>query len=240
VIRSVWDYTQHVDRFLAWCAAVGPARLRNAPALVAFNADKRYLEELPVATVPTAYVEPGGPRPPLHGDVVVKPSVSAGACDTGRFGAGAHGAAHSLISRIGASGRVAMVQPYMPSVETRGETAVVFLGGSLSHVLRKGAVLGPDEEAPLAPGETATAAAMLREDLVGPGTATVAETALAQRVIDETASRFGGPPLYARVDLVTDAQGAPVLLELEAIEPELYLATAPGSAERLAAAVRAS
>ena len=54
------------------------------------------------------------------------------------------------------------------------------------------------------------------------------------------AARFGEAPLYARVDMLTDAEGAPVLLELEATEPALYLNTAPGAAARLAEAIMSS
>jgi len=239
VIRSAWDYSARVDEFLAWCATVGPDRLRNAPGLVAFNADKRYLAQLAVPTVPTLFVAPSDPPPALEGEVVVKPNVSAGARDTGRFRPPAHAQAHALLARIQASGRVALVQPYMTAVEHRGETALVFLAGELSHVLRKQAVLAPDEEAPLAEGEPPAAAAMLRRDLVSAGVADPAERALAHRLIDEISARFG-TPLYARVDLVTDPHGRPALLELEAIEPELYLAASPGASRRMAAAVRAS
>ena len=241
VIRSAWDYTDRVDEFLAWCETVGPQRLRNSPRLVAFNADKSYLAELSVPTVPTVFLAPGDPSPELDGDgeVVVKPNISAGARDTGRFGRSAHPQAHALIARIHATGRVALVQPYMAAVESRGETALVFLAGRLSHVLRKRAVLAPDEVAPLAGGPLATAAAMLRDDLVSAGRADPAERALAGRLIDDIAARFG-MPVYARVDLVADPDGRPALLELEVIEPELYLAASPGAAHRLAAAVRAS
>jgi hypothetical protein len=239
VIRSAWDYTTRVDEFLAWCAAVGPARLRNAPSLVAFSADKRYLGELSVATVSTVFAAPGEAVPALAGEVVVKPNVSAGARDTGRFGPAAHDAARALIATIHASGRTALVQPYVATVDERGETALVFLAGKLSHVVRKRAVLAPDEVAPLAGGELVQAAAMLRDDLVTAGVADAAERALADRVIEEVSARFGRP-VYARVDLVTTPGGEPALLELEAIEPELYLATSPGASQRLVAAIRAS
>jgi alkylhydroperoxidase/carboxymuconolactone decarboxylase family protein YurZ len=141
VLGSVWDYSGRVDEFLAWCAAVGAERLRNPPALVAFNADKRYLGELSVPSVPTTFVAPGDEVPALEGRVVVKPNVSAGALDTGRFSPPTHGAAVELIKRICASGRVALVQPYRATIEERGETAVVFVGGQLSHVLSKRPVL---------------------------------------------------------------------------------------------------
>lgn len=239
VIRSAWDYTTRAGEFLAWCDAVGDERLRNAPGLVAFNADKRYLADLHAPTVPTVFVEPADALPSLDGEVVVKPNISAGARDTGRFGPATHDEARALIARIQAGGRVALVQPYLTSVDERGETALVFLAGTLSHVLRKRAVLAPNEEAPLAAGEPASAAAMLRDDLVTAGEADRGERALAERVIDEISERFG-TPLFARVDLVADSEGTPLLLELEAIEPELYLAASPGAAERLAAAVLAS
>jgi hypothetical protein len=239
VIRSTWDYTARVGEFLAWCDAVGPKRLRNRPDLVAFNADKRYLLELGVEIVPTEFVVPGAPLPGFDGEIVVKPNISAGARDTGRFGPAAHATARALIERIQATGRVALVQPYMRSVDQRGETALVFLGGELSHVLRKGAVLAPDEVAPRAAGALAPAAVMLREDLVTSGVAAPDELALAHRVIGEISERFG-TPLYARVDLVTGPEGRPVLLELEVIEPALYLDQSPGAAQRLVVAIQSS
>lgn len=239
VLRSTWDYMARSEEFVTWCRAVGPERLRNTPDLAAFNADKRYLAELSAATVPTTFVAPGDPLPALDGEVVVKPSLSAGARDTGRFGPATHDEAARLIADIHASGRIALVQPYLASVDSRGETALVFLGGSLSHVGVKRAVLRPDEVAPLADGDFAPAAVMLEDDLVVAGEAGDDERELAQRVVAEVSERFG-TPLYARVDLVRDADGEPRLLELEAIEPVLYLATSPGASERFATAVLAS
>jgi hypothetical protein len=239
VIRSTWDYTWRVGEFLAWCSAVGPKRLRNPPDLVAFNVDKRYLLELGVEIVPTVFVAPGEAPRGLAGELVVKPNISAGARDTGRFGPETHAAARALIERIQASGRTALVQPYLVSVDQRGETALVFLGGDLSHVLRKRAILAPDGVAPPADGALAPAAAMLRKDLVTLGAATPGERALAHQVMRAVSERFG-TPLYARVDLVTGPQGRPLLLELEVIEPALYLDQSPGAAQRLADAIQAS
>jgi hypothetical protein len=239
VIRSTWDYTSRVADFVSWCHSVGSQRLRNSPELVAFNADKRYLGRLATPTVPTVYVAPGDAMPRLDGEVVVKPSISAGARDTGRFGPAAHGEARSLIERIQLSGRAALVQPYIASVDQRGETALVFLGGELSHVLRKRPILKRDEVAPLADGELAPARAMLREDLVVLDTAGAPEHRLARQVLREVSAAFG-TPLYARVDLVIGPGAEPLLLEFEAIEPHLYLSASAGAAQRLADAVRAS
>jgi hypothetical protein len=238
VLRSVWDYTSRAGEFLAWCRAVGPERLRNHPELVAFNSDKRYLESLSAPTVPTRFVAAGDPLPELSGEVVVKPSVSAGARDTGRFRPEAHDGARALIERIAGSGRTAMVQPFLEDVDARGEVALVHFAGELSHVLVKRSVLAPDEVAPVAEGNPlGVAAAMLEDDLVRAGETGPAEAALARSVLDELADRFGAVPLYARVDVVRGAGGEPVLLELEAVEPHLYLATSPGAAERFARAI---
>jgi glutathione synthase/RimK-type ligase-like ATP-grasp enzyme len=239
VLRSVWDYSRRALEFLGWCRSVGPARLRNRPELVAFSADKRYLTQLSVPSVPTRFVSPGEAAPVFDGEVVVKPNVSAGARDTGRFGPAKHAEALALIDRIQASGRVALVQPYLPAVDVRGETAVVFIGGELSHVLHKRAVLGPDEIAPVAGNELAVAAAMLRDDLVRAGSADAAQRALAIALHAEISDRFESP-LYLRIDLIDGPDGVPLVLELEAIEPSLYLTVSPGASERLARAVRVS
>jgi hypothetical protein len=239
ILRSVWDYSRRAEEFLAWCAAVGPGRLRNPPELVAFNADKRYLGELDAATAPTTFVGPGDPLPELAGEVVVKPSVSAGARDTGRFGPGAHADALALVEKIQASGRVALVQDYLTEVDRSGETALAFIAGELSHVLHKRPVLRDEGVAPIAPGPMGVAAAMLEDDLVVAGSADDAQSEFAAAVLAEIIERFG-TQLYARVDVAADAGGRPVLMEFEAIEPCLYLDLCPGSAERFAAAARAS
>jgi hypothetical protein len=239
VIRSVWDYSRRLGEFLAWCREVGPERLRNMPELVAFDSDKRYLGELRARTAPTTFVGPGDPLPELRGEVVVKPNVSAGARDTGRFGPATHGDALALIGRIRASGRVAIVQAYLADVDRRGETALVFIAGELSHVLQKRPVLRGEGEAPLGDDEHGPAAVMLEDDLVRPGSAEPAQREFAAAVVAEVSERFG-TPLYVRVDVAHDDEGRPLLMELEAIEPCLYLDLVPGAAERFARAALAS
>ena len=239
VLRSVWDYSGRVEEFLGWCAAVGPERLRNPPDLVAFDADKRYLGELGVRIAPTTFVGPGDPLPTLEGEVVVKPNVSAGARSTGRFAPPTHPEALALIERIRATGRIAIVQSYLEDVDRSGETALVFIAGELSHVLHKKPVLRGEGEAPLSDGPLQAAAVMLDEDLVVAGRADREQRDFADEVMAAVTARFG-TPLYARVDVAAGADGRPLLMELEAIEPNLYLGTSPGAAERLARAVLAS
>jgi glutathione synthase/RimK-type ligase-like ATP-grasp enzyme len=239
VIRSTWDYTDRLDEFVSWIARVGAERLRNRPELVRFNVDKRYLAQLSAATVPTQLVAPGETAvPSLDGEIVVKPNVSAGARDTGRFGPATHALALELIERIRESGRVALVQPYLPAVDSEGERAYVFMGGHYSHALRKHAVLQADEIAPTTEDELDVATAMLREDLVVAAEPDPRQLSFAEGIVRDVSARFG-TPLYVRVDLVMDA-GQPLLLELEAVEPTLYMETAPGSVQRFAAAILAS
>ncbi len=95
VIRSVWDYSHRLEEFLAWCAAVGDGRLRNAPALVAFNADKRYLGELRARTAPTTFVGPGDPLPELS-HVLRKRAVLRGEGEA-PLGEGAHAPAAVML-----------------------------------------------------------------------------------------------------------------------------------------------
>ena len=85
--------------------------------------------------------------------------------------------------------------------------------------------------------ELGVAEVMYDPDLVLAGTAEPDELELAERVVAMVRNRFGTVPLYARVDMLRAADGSPVLLELEAIEPNLYFEQAPGSAERLADAI---
>jgi hypothetical protein len=239
VVRSTWDYMERLEEFLEWAESVGD-RLRNAPEVLRWNSDKRYLADLEaagLAVVPTVFVEPGDPTPPLEGEVVVKPTVSAGGRDTGRFRPAAYEEARALLERLSGDGRTAMVQPYLGAVDDRGETALVFIAGELAHALRKRAVLRPDEVAPVRDDALGAAEAMYDPELVTAGESTAAEGEVATRILDHVSDRFGSTPLYARVDLVPGPTGDPILIELELVEPNLYLSIHPDSAERLADAM---
>jgi hypothetical protein len=242
VVRSTWDYTHTRDAFLDWADALGE-KVQNRADVLRWNSDKRYVADLAAAglpVVPTEFVGPSDPLPELDGEVVVKPTISAGARDTGRFSACVHADALALVARLRDQGRTVMVQPYLSAVETHGETAIVFVHDELSHVLRKGTVLAPDEEAPIREEDgLGTAAVMWDPELVVASEADDGERDLGRQVVAHLAERFGAAPLYARVDMIRAEDGSPVLLELEVVEPCLYLATAPDAVDRLAAAVRA-
>jgi len=241
VPRSAWDYAERLPEFLAWAERVTRlTTLLNPLPVVRWNTDKHYLGELTRAgapVVPTWYLEPGedagrtldallaadGCR-----ELVVKPAVGAGSRDARRH---ARTDRAQILAHIGPlldAGRSVMLQPYLESVDTSGETALMYIDGRFSHAIRKGALLP-------AAGAPSTAGLFAPEEIV-PRTPGADELAAAERIL--TAAPFQGL-LYARVDLLRDPKGQPKLLELELTEPSLFLAHAPGSAERFAAALLA-
>jgi hypothetical protein len=234
VLRSAWDYAPRREAFVAWSASI--PRLLNPANVVAWNTDKRYLAELAAAgvpAVPTGWLAPQDmPALPAAGEWVIKPAVSAGSRDTGRYDLGRpeHRAlAITHLERLATAGRLAMLQPYLPAVDTYGETALLFLAGEFSHAIRKGPMLdGPDTgEVGLYKEERITARVPTELELE------VADKALA--AVPGGADRL----LYARVDLIPGQDGDPVVVELELAEPSLFLGYHEGAAERLAAAIAA-
>ncbi|WP_410815100.1 RimK family alpha-L-glutamate ligase [Micromonospora sp. 067-2] len=237
VLRSPWDYALRRNEFVAWAATV--TALVNPSEVVRWNTDKRYLAELSAAgvpTVPTFWVEPGESwrLPADTGEYVIKPAVSAGSQDTGRYDladpehrelAGAH------VRRLADAGRVTMIQPYLTAVDTEGETALLFLAGpeglTFSHAIRKGPMLtGPD----LGPD------GLYKAEEITARTARPEQLAVAEKTL---AGVPGGTRqlLYARVDLIPGPDGTPVLVELELTEPSLFIGYADGAPERLADAI---
>ncbi|MFI5427987.1 hypothetical protein [Aeromicrobium sp. UC242_57] len=101
-----------------------------------------------------------------------------------------------------------MTQPYIASVDDEGETAMLLFSGTFSHAIRKGPLL--------AAGEGVRQDRDSREAIT-PRTPTPAQREPSQHVLDVTRSLLGlaAPPLYARVDLLTAADGSPVLIELQ-------------------------
>jgi glutathione synthase/RimK-type ligase-like ATP-grasp enzyme len=219
VVRSTWDYVERREEFLDWADSV--PRLANPASVLRWNTDKRYLARLAsagVPVVPTSYIT--GDFDPPQGEYVVKPTVSAGAMDTSRYGPTDEEAARAHVDRLLASGREAMVQPYLPSVETAQETSLLYLGGTFTHGARKGRVLSG--RGALSPNEW---------DL-GPREPSAAERDVAEQVL----AAVDEPLLYARVDLLAGPDG-PLLLELELTEPYLFLGYCEGAADRLAGAI---
>jgi glutathione synthase/RimK-type ligase-like ATP-grasp enzyme len=236
VIRSTWDYTDQLDDFLCRLAAIdGATHLRNPLPVVHANADKRYLGALAgagVPVVPTDVLEPGDElRLPEDGPFVLKPTVSAGGRDTERYAAGEGDAATAHATELLAAGRAVLVQPYVDGIDQAGETGMVFVGDAFSHAFRKGPILRPD---------AGFVEGLYREEEITPRTATAEERAAAEVVLDAVGVVAPGwsrrDLLYARVDLVPGPDG-PMLMELELIEPSLFLHVDHGAPARAAAAI---
>ena len=241
IIRTTWDYPHKHAAFLDWADSL-EGHVENPPRVVRWNSDKHHLADLIAAglpTVPTRFVEPGDDPPQLDGEVVVKPAISVGGRLTGRFGPAMHDDARRLMARHHEEGRAAMVQPYLPLVDTMGETALVFLAGEFHHAAHKRPVLRPNEMAPMRDDEIGGAEAMYGPDIVEPTEADEREIAVGRQAIAYLRERFDVAPLYARVDIVRDDRGEPVVLEFEAVEPNLYLRFHEGAADRLAEAILA-
>jgi len=227
LIRSCWDYHVRLDEFLAWVSKLESRGipLWNSPALLRWNARKDYLRELErggIRAVPTVWVDHGSAA--SLGDIlaerrwpeaVVKPLVSASAHQTWRTQGETDRDEERFRALVSAGG--AMVQPYQAEI-LAGEWSLVFIGGRYSHAALKVPVTGDFRVQAQYGGR------------VVPG-------APAPGVVD-TASRvvFALPvlPLYARVDGFIDGSGDLVLMEVELIEPELFLGLEAMASSRLA------
>jgi glutathione synthase/RimK-type ligase-like ATP-grasp enzyme len=239
LLRSTWDYMSRLGEFLSWAEqASRVTTLVNTLATVRWNIDKHYLGALAaggVPVVPTTFMEPGAePAGALErflaadpcAEFVIKPAIGAGSRDAQRHGRDSRDTAVGHAQRLLWAGRSILVQPYLTRVDAEGEAALIFFGGEFSHSVRKAALLRPGAgpTTNLFATETITARAALADELA------VARRALAAVPL--------AAPLYARVDLIRDRGGAPLLLELELIEPSLFFAYAPAAAARFAECVR--
>jgi glutathione synthase/RimK-type ligase-like ATP-grasp enzyme len=220
VVRSTWDYPARRDAFLAWAESV--PRVLNSPEVLRWNTDKRYLATLGPQTIPTNFLEPGGPFVVPGFPFAVKPSIGAGSIGAARYDAGDE-RAREHVARLHAAGQTVMVQPYVEAVDHEEELALHYVGGEFSHAVRKAAMLPLGAE----PGE-----GLFVEERITATDPSEKELELAERTLD--AVPFPREELlYARVDLLP----GPVVLEVELTEPSLYLGYAEGSAERFADAI---
>lgn len=217
VIRSTWNYTEHLEAFLQWVDGVaGQTTLHNPAAIVRWNHHKQYLVEMAdagVPVVPTTLVTTPGDVPDLRGDLILKPAVSVGAIDTIRCEDDPE-AARAHLDHVLQRG-VALVQPYCASIADAGERSLLYFDGELSHTICK---------------VPASRDFRVHEHFGGKNVHVA--PADADRVVADAALRFletrfgGGALLYARVDVV-DGPDGPALSEIELIEPYFYLRDTP-------------
>jgi hypothetical protein len=231
VPHCTWDYLERQHEFRRWLTMCGQrATLPNPLGLLDWTFDKAYLLELAargIAIPPTARLARGHDADPAalrerfgHVPLVVKPSAGSGGHRVWRC-ASADAAADVARAQLPAEG--VLVQAFQPAVITGGEYSAVFIGGRLSHVVRKWPKDG-DFRVHRRYGAT-------RETVVvEPWMA-----AYGHRVL----SAVPGTPLYARVDFLLQRPAGPVLMEVELLEPDLYLRECPGADLRLAIALAA-
>lgn len=231
VIRTTWDYTKRLGEFLEFLQGL-EAQVSNPLDVVRWNCHKGYLAVLAGAGVPVVptqvlraadVVAPDSSGPGLvvpdfgSPEIIIKPAVSAGARGIGRFTAGSSAAALHLADTLKSND--ALVQPFQPDVAD-GERSLIHLGGVFSHAVLKLPTAGEFR---------------VQEQFGGtnvPHTPSAAELAVADAALAVVPG--GAESLsYARVDLV-GPPAHPVVMELELIEPELFLHRAPGSAGRFA------
>ena len=220
-----WGYHRDHARWTAACAAWARdgVRMLNPPGVLGWNSDKSYLGRLAdrgVPIPPTVWADA-----PTRADVdaafdrfgaeqlVVKPRVSGGAWKTLRLSLGE--------PLTDAPDGPALIQPYLPSIETEGETSLLFFDRRFSHAVRKTPV----------PGEFRI------QVQFGGRYESVAPPAEALALADTVLSNIDEDLLYARIDMARDADGGWLLMEAELIEPDLYLAQAPDGGAAFARAV---
>jgi len=232
LIRTTWDYQEHLPSFLRWIDQVSHhTRLFNPPDIVRWNTHKSYLRDLEakgIPVIPTVWLE-AGTQPDLRQileqrgwqHAFLKPMVGAVARETLRFTMEDIHAANQHIDRLLPTEGL-MLQPYLSRVETHGEVSTIHIDGALAQVVQKVPVAGDYR---------------VQDDWGAtdhPTTLAPIELALSEQVL-AAASAFD--LLYARVDYLRDDDGRLVVTELELIEPSLFFRHCPASGRTLADAL---
>ncbi|HEY5302628.1 MAG TPA: hypothetical protein VIJ86_01070 [Acidimicrobiales bacterium] len=224
VVRSTWGYARVRDQFLAWARA--RPHLVNPYDVIEYCTDKHYLGDLfdqGLPVIASTYCEVGDEPVFPDGDVVVKPTVGAGSVDAARFTSTQLDAAREHVARLHAGGRCALIQPYVHSIDDNGERALVFIDGEFSHAMTKRAMLNvaPEDR----DGD-------FRNRQMSPARGEAGAIEVAHQFLS---GRLAGLT-YGRVDLVATPEGWR-LMELELVEPALYLGYDDRATARLTRAI---
>jgi glutathione synthase/RimK-type ligase-like ATP-grasp enzyme len=233
IIRSTWDYPDDVNLFLAVLEEINSAsNLANAMNLVRWNLAKTYLRDLEhdgIGIVPTLWANEidEASIDACHGrfesdEMVIKPAIGVNGVDAFRISRSQSDRdLSSIVERF--QGRAHMVQRFMPCILTEGEYSLFFFNCDFSHAILK---TPADSEFRSQEERGASIKAVEPEELL-----------LARgRQVMETITPA---PLYARIDFVRDDEGEFVVMELELIEPSLYLRMHPQAPARFAEAIDA-
>ncbi len=234
VFRTTWDYFDRFDEFAAWLERVQSlTRLCNDPRIVRWNMDKHYLADLEargIRIVPSRFVDRGTSlrlRELLDEtgwqEAVVKPCVSGAARHTYRVSRENADEVDAVVQPL-LTAESFLLQPFQQAIVDRGEDSLMMFGGRVSHAVRKVAK----------PGDF-----RIQDDHGGsvhPCGPTPAQIELAERAM----AACDPAPDYGRVDMIQDEQGCWTVMELELIEPELWLRLHPPAAEAMARAIAVS
>lgn len=233
VIRSTWDYQHHGRAFLETLDAIeAVTRLYNSAAITRWNMAKTYLKDLSasgVPTVPTIWRDGGLARGGLltlfdelgSDEAVIKPVMSGNAEGAWRLD---REHAHDLAGVIEAyfHKRPLMMQAFERAIVDEGEFSLMYFDGEFSHAIRKVPKAGDFR---------------VQEEHGADIIAVTPEPAL-RATADAAMAAVGERLLYGRADLVRHGDGFRVM-ELELVEPALYLRMDPGAPARFADAVAA-
>lgn len=230
-LGTPWDYTEAKDEFLERLEALEAAGVvvANPVEVIRWNSDKLYLKELAArgaVSIPTLWPDSAGPADVLAAfdhfgcdRLVVKRRVGAGAIGQDSFSRDAPPPADWRMDQA------AMIQPFLPAIQSEGEHSFIFVDGQFSHGLIKQAS-GGDYRI---------------QSLYG-GIEIAVEPAPADRQAAEAVMAmlpFAAAPLYARIDMVRLESGALAVIEAEVIEPYLYPLQGPEFGRRMADAILA-
>lgn len=231
-VNYAWGYVTRRPEFLDWAARVATqTRLVNPEPVVKWNSEKTYLADLAadgIPIVPTSWIPPGAGWTPPSGDYVIKPSVASGSLGAARYRRAGIDIAEEHVRRLHRDGQTVMVQPYQPAIDANGEVALIYFDHEFSHAVSKQALLEPDV------GEIER---LWEQHVITPTQATDKQRRLAESTLDAVSRRVGST-VYARVDVIDDFDGHPLVLEVELIEPAFYFTHGVGASERLAAVLR--
>ena len=231
VIRSTWDYVPKRDKFVQWAFDTSKQTcLLNPAQIVLWNTDKTYLAEFAksnIPAVPSIWLA-AGQKVSLKElmvtrcwpQLVIKPVVGASGVDTMRVTTDTLDEGQVFLENL-AREQAVMIQPYFESVETEGESSLIFIAGEFTHAIRKVPRQG-DFKSQEEYGGALT--------LYNP---TPHEIAIAQSIMNTLAESA----LYGRVDFIKDDNDVPCLSELELVEPSLYLRFSDHALNALADAI---
>lgn len=230
VIRTPWDYVERYPQFRQWLEYVGTkTKVWNPVGTILWNIHKSYLLELQeqgVPIVPTELILAGSIKklsellPDDFGnEIIIKPAISISAKGTGRFMKDAPEAEAHFNHLIAAQD--VLIQPFVPEIQQKGEVSMMYFQGEYSHSILKIAKKGD-----------------FRVQNNFGGTVEIhIPTAEEKEVAEKIFKVLSEPPPYARVDLLSTSKG-PLLMELELIEPDLFLSYDPGAFMRFAEKIK--